>query len=454
MAAVASTVLALASMPPTEADALLAEMSEGDLIALAYDWHGEFARPKQFPPGHPQHECPGCATRGNDPDWFVWLMNMGRGAGKTRPGAETIRDWERQGYRRFALVGETAADCRDVMVEGESGILSVYPPSERPLYEPSKRRITWKSGAMATLFSGEKPDQLRGPQFDKAWVDELAKYKYPQDTWDNLMFGLRLGDNPQAVVTTTPRPIPIIKTLLADASCHVTTGSTYENADNLAPQFLALIREKYEGTRLGRQELEAEILEDVEGALWTLVAIDALRVRSAPELRRIVVSVDPSVNETGDRDECGIVVAGIGPCSCRGQEEMHGFVLEDLSDHLSPNAWAQRAVAAYRTQKADRIIAEKNNGGALVEVNVRTVDANVPYEAVHASVGKRTRAEPVSALYEQGKVHHVGQHAKLEDEMCSWVPLTGQPSPGRMDALVWAISKLMLGETRHPLYTR
>jgi phage terminase large subunit-like protein len=327
------------------------------------------------------------------------------------------------------------------MIEGESGILAISPPWNMPEYTSSLRKLTWPNGAFALTFSGENPEQLRGPQHEKAWVDELAKLKYPQETWDNLELGLRLGNNPQVVVTTTPKPVKIIRELYKDSQTYITSGSSYENAGNLAQAFIDRIIKKYEGTRLGRQELHAELLEDVKGALWNSKQIEDLRVSIIPEMKRVVVGVDPAVTNTSSSDEAGIVVAGLGI-------DDHGYVLDDASLRDSPDKWARAAVAAYHKLKADRIIGEANNGGDLVEIVIRTVDKSVSYKKVHASRGKLTRAEPVAALYEQKKVHHVGLFPLLEDEMTSWVP--GNPSPNRMDALVWALTELMLDGTPEP----
>jgi len=341
----------------------------------------------------------------------------------------------REGYRSIALVGQTAADVRDTMIElGESSIMKVARSHERPVYEPSKRRLTFPNGAVAVAYNGDEPDQLRGPQHDSAWVDELAKFRYPDECWDNLMFGLRLGPNPQVFVTTTPRPIPIIRRLIIDKDTIDVCFSTFQNAENLSPIFLERIRERYEGTRLGRQELGGEVLDDNPGALWQRGVIENLRVRDHPPLIRIITAVDPAVTNKEDSDETGIVTVGIAASG-------HCYVLEDSSLQGSANQWAVAAVRAYHRHKADRIVGEVNNGGDLVEVNIRTVDPAVPYEPVTASRGKLIRAEPVSALYEQGKVHHVGTYPQLEDQMCEWVP--GEKSPDRMDALVWAITKLI-----------
>jgi phage terminase large subunit-like protein len=347
----------------------------------------------------------------------------------------------RQGYKSIALVGETVADVRNTMIEmGESSILKIAPPWETPTYEPSKRRLTFPTGAVATSFSGDEPDQLRGPQHDSAWVDELAKFKYAQETWDQLELTLRLGGNPQVLITTTPRPIPIIKAMVEDDSIVCTTGSTYENRDNLAAKFFSRVRSKYEGTRLGRQELHGEILDDNPDALWN--RSDILHVAGLPDgvdLVRIVVGVDPAVTANKDSAETGIIVVGLG-------SDGHAYVLDDMSLRGSPASWAAEVVTAYRKHKADRIIGEVNNGGDLVEMAIRTHDRNVSYSSVRASRGKYTRAEPIAALYEQHRVFHVGQFADLEDQMCEWNPTEGV-SPDRIDALVWAITEL--GLTNH-----
>ncbi|ADU50161.1 hypothetical protein Tmar_0036 [Thermaerobacter marianensis DSM 12885] len=407
----------------------MAELSDEEAEALLYDWRF-WARPKQLPPEGP---------------WRIWLILAGRGFGKTRTGAEWVREQvERHGRRRIAIVGRTAADVRDVMVEGESGILSISPPWFRPVYEPSKRRLTWPNGAIATLYSADEPDLLRGPQHDAAWADELAAWRRPE-AWDNLMFGLRLGPDPRVVVTTTPRPVKLIRDLLNDPTCVVTRGSTYENAANLAPAFLEQIISRYEGTRLGRQELYGEVLDDVPGALWQRKRIDELRVREAPELVRVVVAIDPAVTSEEGSDETGIVVAGRGV-------DGDAYVLADRSCRMSPDGWARRAVKAYYDFDGDRIVGEVNNGGDLVETVIRTVDPKVPYKAVRASRGKAVRAEPVAALYEQGKVHHVGTFDHLEDQLCQITPdgYQGAGSPDRADALVWALTELMLEDYAEP----
>lgn len=374
-------------------------------------------------------------------------MLAGRGFGKTRCGSEWVRSvacgqtpLAPGTHRRIAIVAETAADARDVMVEGESGILSVHPPDFRPLYEPSKRRLTWPNGAVATLYNAVEPDQLRGPQHDAAVCDELAKWRYARETWDQLQFGLRLG-TPRQVVTTTPRPIPVLKDLVNAPNTVVTRGSTFDNRANLAPAFLAEVQRRYEGTRLGRQELNAEILDDLPGALWTRDVIDQARVRQAPEMQRIVVAVDPSGTggESDDGDSIGIVVAGKGI-------DGRAYVLADRTCKLSPDGWGRRAVNAYREFAADRIIAERNFGGAMVQHVIKTVDPSASYKEVTASRGKVARAEPVAALYEQGRVSHIGSFPELEDQMCQIDPsgFIGEGSPDRVDALVWALTELLV----------
>ncbi len=369
-----------------------------------------------------------------DRPWFCYLMRSGRGGGKTRAGAEWVLQRVRDGYRSIALIGANAADVRDIMIElGDSSIMKIARPDERPVYEPSKRRLTFPNGAVAVAFSDDEPDQLRGPQHDSAWVDELAKFKHPQETWDNLLMGLRLGKNPQVFVTTTPRPIPLIRELIKAKDTIDVRFSTFDNAENLSPKFLQKIREKYEGTRLGRQELEGEVLDDNPYALWNRAVIESLRVAKAPVLLRVVIGVDPAVTGSEDSDETGIIAAGI---DARG----HCYILDDLSLQGTPNQWAVQVSRAFHTHQGDRVIGEVNNGGDLVEVNLRTVDRNIPFKAVHASRGKLIRAEPIAALYEQGKVHHVGTYPQLEDQMCEWV--AGEKSPDRMDALVWALHEL------------
>jgi len=393
---------------------------------LASDWR-RVARPSQLPPAG---------------DWTIWLLLAGRGFGKTRTGAETVRLQKLAGASHIALIGPTAADVRDVMIEGPAGLLTTSPKHDRPLYEPSKRRLTWSNGAVAMAFSADEPERLRGPQFDFGWADELAAWNYPQ-AWDMFLFGLRLGQRPCAVVTTTPQPTKIIRDLVnrEGRDVFVTRGSTFENAPNLAPAFLSEITKRYQGTRLGRQELQAEILDDVPGALWQRAWIDRDRRERAPELKRIVVSIDPAVKSGEDSDETGIIVAGVG-------HDDRGYVLADLSGRYAPHEWAKVAIAAYHRHQADRIVAEVNNGGEMVEQVLRQVDPAVAFRAVHASRGKVVRAEPIAALYEQGRVHHVGAFEQLEDQMCSFASDFDRAragySPDRMDALVWALTELTL----------
>lgn len=368
---------------------------------------------------------------------MVWLIMAGRGMGKTRAAAEfTLREIKAERARRVALVAKTPADARDVMIEGDSGLLSISPPWDKPLYEPSKRRLTWNSGATALVFSSKEPDQLRGPQYDLAWGDEIRTWYYPQETWDNLLFGLRAGEHPRVVVTTTPLPLSVIKKIMKAPDTVITTGTTYENRANLAPSFFRQIISKYEGTRLGRQEINAELLEDVPGALWNRSII---KYKPAPELVRVVIAIDPAATSTEGSNETGIIGVGKGI-------DGHGYILTDRSARVSPDRWAQRAIQAFDDFKADRVIGEVNNGGEMVGLTIKTV-RDVPYKAVHASRGKQARAEPVAALYEQGKVFHVKPFEELEDQLVTWTPESGE-SPDRLDALVWAITELMLEEER------
>jgi phage terminase large subunit-like protein len=342
-----------------------------------------------------------------------------------------------QGFSPIALVGQTKADVRDTMVEmGSSSILKVAPPWFRPVYESSKRRLVFPNGSICVIYSGDEPDQLRGPQHQKAWVDELAKFKYPQETWDNLEFGLRTGSNPQVICTTTPRPIKIIKDLIADKRTVETRGNTLDNADNLNANYLERVVSKYQGTRLGRQELNGDILDDNPDALWKRADIDNYRVREIPQLMYVVVGVDPAVTSNQGSDDTGIIVAGKGM-------DGHGYVLGDYTLHDTPRKWAEAAITAYNRHEANVIVGEVNNGGDLVEMNIKTVNSMIPFDSVHASRGKAIRAEPISALYEQGRIHHFGTFAELEDQMVEWVPGSGK-SPDRVDALTWSLSMLDL----------
>lgn len=416
------------------------DLTDEQWLALRYDWRGVFARPTQIePPG----------------DWLTWLVMAGRGMGKTRIGAEFIRDGaENAGCRRMALVGATAADVRDTMIEGESGLIECCPPWNRPKYQPSKRRVIWTKkshksyGARAMVYSADEPERLRGPQNERAWCDDMAAWRAARIrlTWDNLLLGLRIGEMPRCVITTTPKPLRILREIRDDPTTHVTTGSTYENLENLAPTFKKKILSKYEGTSKGEQELMGKLLDEAEGALWARKNIEDYRIQAPPDLYRIVVAVDPSVTSTEDSDECGIVVVGAA-------DNGHLYVLDDLSDAMSPDAWANAAIGGYRTWRADRIVAEVNNGGDLVESVIRTKNSEsddstpVSYSSVWASRGKHTRAEPIAALYEQHRVHHVGVFPELEDELCNWVP--GEKSPNRLDALVWGATKLLNKKRKH-----
>lgn len=390
--------------------------TEEELRQLAYDW-SFCGRPAQFtPPGQ----------------WVTWLILAGRGWGKTRTGAETVRQWVKTN-RYVNLIGATLDDARDIMIEGESGILAICPKDERPRYVG--RKLIWPNGAKSLIFTADEPERLRGKQHMKLWADELCAWRYPE-SWDQAMFGLRIGANPQVVVTTTPKPTKELRALIIDPMTYITKGLTDDNVHNLSENFIKVIVSKYRGTRLGRQELNAEILDDNPGALWQRRLIDDLRVSKAPELKRIVVAIDPSASSNKDSDECGITVVGLGV-------DNHGYVLEDLTLRGTPQEWAGVAIKAYYKWKADRIIAEVNNGGEMVETVIRMLDNNVSYKAVHASRGKITRAEPISALYEQKKVHHVGFFPYLEDQMCDYDPKTAKYSPDRMDSLVWGLTELM-----------
>jgi len=417
----------LAGLSPQEREELLGSLSPEVLATLRYDW--EFwARPNQLPP---------------EGDWTTWLVLSGRGFGKSRMGAEWVRKVAKENPGcRIALVAETAADGRDVMVEGESGLLNICPPDFLPIYEKTNRKVTWPNGTVAYLYNATEPDQLRGPQHHFAWVDELAKFKYVQETWDQLQFGLRLGEHPKQIVTTTPRPIPIIKKLLTADDCVVTRGATKDNMANLAAPFIKQIYDRYEGTRLGRQELEGEVLEDIPGALWSRSNIDENRRPDAPEqLDRIIIAIDPSTSSEEHSDYTGIVAVG---CARDPDGYNRGYVLADRSLRGTPEEWAKKAVALYREFDADRIVAEKNQGGEMVEAVIRAADRNVPVTLVHASRGKAVRAEPISALYEQNRIHHIGRFDELEDQMCTFSADYDRKhgSPDRMDALVWGLSYL------------
>lgn len=427
----------IASLPEKQRNEILRSYSDEQLEALRYDWDF-WARPDQKTPAG---------------EWIKWLVLAGRGYGKTRVGAEQVIKWKNQGYKRFTLMAKTPAEARDIMIQGESGILACSPPWDVPDYKPSNRSLTWKNGAMAHIYSGENYDQSRGSQCEKAWIDELAKYRYPQEALDNVMLGLRLGDNPQIVITTTPKPIKTIKEIVKDDSTVVTKGSTFDNIGNLADAFIKTIVKKYENTRLGRQELYADILDDNPNALWRRSDIDDHRIsginfmnptegQTVPKLVRIVIGVDPAVTSGDEADDTGIVVAA-------KDDKGHGYILDDLTLNASPDGWGKAAVATYYKWSADRIIGEANNGGDMIEYLLRTIDRNVSYKKVHATRGKLVRAEPIAALYEQGKIHHVGYFADLEDQYCEWQP--GDKSPNNMDAAVWALTELFSKDNLGPI---
>jgi phage terminase large subunit-like protein len=395
-------------------------MSDQELEVAYWDWQ-TWARDDQVPP-------PG--------DWRTWLILAGRGWGKTRVGAE----WVRERIKRFSLVniiGATADDARDVMVQGESGILAICPDYERPVYRKSERTLLWPNGAQTLIFTADEPERLRGKQHQGLWLDELAAWRRPE-AYDQAMLGLRLGSDPRAVITTTPRPTQLIRRLVDDPTTHVTRGSTYDNITNLAPQFVDQIIKRFEGTRLGRQELNAELLLDVPGALWTLAMFDERR--TAPDLKRVVVAIDPAASSNEDSDETGIIVAGQGI-------DDDWYVLADRSGNFAPDEWAKRAIHAYDEFNADRIIAEVNNGGDMVESTLRTVRRRIPYTKIHASRGKAIRAEPIASLYAQGHVWHTQPFDTLEDQLVNWTPDSGD-SPDRLDALVWAMTELSDGRAR------
>lgn len=415
----------------------LAALSIEDRARLHYTWTF-WARAEQLAP----------ATSWKGLPWSTWVILAGRGFGKTRTAAEWVIE-KTKTTGRIALIADTAADARDVIVQGESGIMACSPPWNRPIYNPSLRRVTWPNGAVAITYSGEDPDQLRGPQHGAAVLDEFAKYRYAKDVWDQMQFGLRLGESPQALITTTPRPIKILKEILVDDTTAITRGSTFANAANLSAKFFAAVKRAYEGTRLGRQELYGEILNDTPGALWTYASIDAARVREIGDLDEVAVAVDPSGSKDGD--EVGIVAAG--------RKDKDFYVLSDKSGKgMTPNQWATQAITLYDREDilADRLVAERNYGGDMVgNLMRRTAEdlfrrsrrdtPDISYQDVVASRGKVLRAQPSAALYEQGRVHHVGEFKELEDEMSRFTldwDRTKDGSPNRVDALVFVLAHL------------
>ena len=424
----------IAAMSDEERAEVLAGL---DPDALQWDW-SFWGRPEQ--------------QRPEGDDWNIWMYLAGRGAGKTRTASEWVREeakYTNTGQRRFALVARTAADVRDVIVEGESGIINVTPPSERPLYEPSKRRLTWPNGNTATCFTADEPDSLRGPQFTHAWGDEVAAWRQTPDgagltAFENLRIGTRLGTNPKIMITTTPKRVPLLYELLREADTHpgkviITKGSTMDNTGNLSQAYMDGILGVYEGTRLAAQELYGEMLSDVEGALWTVELIDRTRQMSAMNAPLRVIGVDPSVAEN-PRDECGIVV--VSSTADRDLYKRQSWVLEDASILGSPDVWANRVVAMARKWGCP-VVAEVNQGGALVRNAINTIDPSVKVLEVHSKYGKALRAEPITLAYEQDRVHHVGYLADLESQMTSWIPGEGK-SPDRVDALVHALTALLI----------
>lgn len=423
----------LASLDDADKAKLVASLDPLSQARLAHHWPF-WARPNQLMP------------KGN---WVYWLILAGRGFGKTRTGAEVIREWVKTS-NYVNLIGATAGDVRDIMVEGESGILACCSEGERPYYKKSEAKLEWPNGAVSLCFSADEPERLRGKQHEKLWADELASWQYAA-AWDQAKFGLRLGERPQAIITTTPKPKRVITELIGDVKCVVTRGSSYENRENLAPNFFDEIVAKYEGTRLGRQELYAEILSDAPGALWTRETIRHQAISAAPVMRRVVVGLDPPASSEERSNEAGIVAVGLGV-------DDRAYVLEDASGIMTPREWASKSVSVLKrwggygsqdvqlkVQQGGTIVAEINQGGEMVVEVIKAVDANVPVKTVRANKGKWLRAEPVSALYEQGKVDHLGLFEVLEDQMCSYVQdidRKNEGSPDRLDALVWAITDL------------
>ncbi len=414
-------------LPDELKPAALHSLPRGWNERLAKTW-SEFTHPHQRPPEFANNGAP----------WTTWLILGGRGAGKTRAGAEWVRGEAQQNPgARIALIGETLRDAREVMVEGVSGLLSVHEDCARPDWIPTRGRVEFRSGAVAECFSAEDPDSLRGPQFSAAWCDELAKWRHAEATFDMLQFGLRLGVRPRQVITTTPRPLRLLKRLIADPSTALTRAGTAANAWHLAPAFLETIVARYQGTRLGRQELLGEVIEERADALWSRALIESCRVDGAPACSRIVVAVDPPASATKDSAACGLVAAG------RAGDLVYVLADETVAG-LSPAGWARHAIALWRRLEADCLVVEVNQGGDMVRAVIREADASVPVTAVRAHRGKYLRAEPVANLYEQGRVKHCGAFAELEDEMCDFGPdgLSSGRSPDRLDALVWAVSAL------------
>lgn len=419
---------------------LVNQMPDAQAYKLRYDYDF-WARPGQtLPEGR---------------SWRVWFLKGGRGSGKTWTGSNVIKKWSHK-YPRMLIIGRTAYDARDTMIEGDSGILALSPKQWRPDYQPAKRRLVWPNGAQAMVRSADEPDSIRGPQFYKAWGDELASWRYGQETWDNIMFALRLGDDPQMVVTTTPRPTKLVKQILALETTIPGTESTYANIDNVAEAWAREIVQKYKNTRLGLQELEGRVLDDNPNALWNRALLDQTRVSQTPELDEVVVAVDPATAELSadeirkggridnDHDTASTGIVVVGRAGIKGDMEAHGYTLADATMFGTPLAWATEVRTQFYKYEADKVVAEANNGGALVKANIHSVDPNIPVELVYAARGKRTRAEPVSNIFEQERGHNMGLFGTLEDQMCEWE--TGMPSPDNLDAMVWAFTYLMIDE--------
>jgi len=444
----AITADTLRQLPAPKVKKLFEELGPLKTEELKHDWNF-WARDNQLEPD------------GND--WNTWFINAGRGFGKTRSGVEWVRENVKRGCKRVAAVASTNSDIERVMVKGESGFLNVCWKGDKtyagkkmgfPEWSPTKRTLTWENGAQVQFFSAEEPERLRGPQFELAWCDETAAWNKDMDTWSMLQFCMRLGKHPRIMVTTTPKPTKLIRQILKDPKTIVTTGSTFDNSANLAGTYLKAVKEQYEGTRLGRQELYAEVLEEAQGALWTTAMLDDASVKheAVPDLSRIVVALDPAVTSNAESDMTGIVVAGI---------DVNGvaYVLGDYTDRLSPQGWASKAIELYHHYQADRIVAEVNQGGDMVKTTIHGEDETVPYKAVRASRGKFARAEPISALYERSLVKHVSNPPdgaslnELETQMRTWEPLGSIGSPDRLDALVWAITDLSLNGYSKPKLT-
>ena len=429
-------------MSPSKRNLLMANLTGAEMRYIGSRWD-IFAHDHQRPP----------VLAANEQNWLTWLLIGGRGAGKTRAGAEWIRaqalglpPFATEPVGRIALVGETEHDVREVMIEGVSGLLAIHDRRERPQWISSRKRLQWPNGAVAYAFSADDPESLRGPQFGCAWSDEMAKWRYAEAAFDMLQFGLRLGSQPRQMITTTPRPTALLKKLMTDPATIVTHAPTRANAFNLAPTFLKNVMARYAGTRMGRQELDGEIVEERADALWSRGLIESCRVDAAPDLQRIVVAIDPPVSSNKTADACGIVAAGLASDGC------YYVIADDSISGAAPSVWAAKAIALWRRVEADALIAEVNQGGEMVKAVIQEVDSSVPVLSVRATRGKFVRAEPVATLYAQGRVKHAGLFPALEDELCDFGPggLSSGRSPDRLDAMVWAISSLMQGARKGP----